>query len=64
MGSSLELIKVSFFLLFKLTACCLIVIHEAAGNLVSFVAVLIGVFRRIRLTRRGFSPQTKTIINQ
>ena len=33
---------------------CLIVIHEAADNLVTFVAVFIGVFRSIRL-KKGVS---------
>ena len=41
----------------------LIVIHEAAVNLATFVAFLIGVDKRILLTRRGFSPLTKTFTN-
>ena len=43
---------------------CLTWIHDAADNLVTFVAVLVGVYRRIRLTRRGFSLLIKTFINQ
>ena len=43
----------------------LIVVHEAAVNLATFVAFLIiRVGRRILLTRKGFSPLTKTFINQ
>ena len=42
----------------------LIVVHETAVNLATFVAFLIGVGRRILLTRKGFSPLTKTFINQ
>ena len=41
-----------------LKAGCLIVIHEAADKLVTF-----GVFRRILLTGRDFSPVTKSFIN-
>ena len=41
---------VGYLIVIHEAACCLMVIHEAAGNLVTFVAVLIGVFRRIRLT--------------
>ena len=41
----------------------LIVIHKAAVNLATFVAFLIGVDGRILLTRRGFSPLTKTFTN-
>ena len=41
----------------------LIVIHKAAVHLATFVAFLIGVDRRILITRRGFSPLTHSLIS-